>query len=148
MDWGYWLGRKYAVQEEANRIDRLRAGTGQFAAETGRLGTVADANLANVRAGLLPRQTEADIRRSDAESALTRVQTEYFPRTAEASIRASDANAFNARQQGGLYGSQATTQNQLNRLFSPVGPRAGIVGRSPIDEMYDRALGLFGMRRN
>lgn len=144
-DINYWLGVKYGLQRRQADADMARARTAQYGAETARLGTAADANLTNVRAGLLPQQTAADIARINADIALTNQQTKYFGPTAEAGIRASDASAFANRQQGRLYGAQAEGETLLNQPPS-FGFSAGM--RAPtIDDIVSRYFSrrnLFG----
>ena len=112
MPWGMQelLNRKYQIMEEQAR-------TGQYNAETNRTGVLADANLTGVKAGLLPKQTAADIARQQAEEARIREETKYVGDLAKSSIGLNAANAYNARAQGGLYGSQTETQGQLNKML-------------------------------
>lgn len=136
MDWNYWLGRKYGNLDEQTAIEASRARTGQYTAETGRLTGTADAALANVRAGLLPAQTDAEIARMNAEEGRIREETKYIGPLADSSISLNSANAYQSRASGRYYGSQADTTDSLNRLI----PR----GYGWSNENEERLRGYFG----
>jgi hypothetical protein len=111
MDWNYWLGRKYAQGQQEADANTTRANAGLITAN-------ADANLANVRAGLLPGQTAADIGLTKAQTGSVNVNTELAPGLAKASEAASYGRAKADTAQAGVYGAQGTGENQLNTMFS------------------------------
>lgn len=123
---GMWelLQKKYAIAQQGADTDRFQAETGRFNADSTRLGVTADANLANVRAGLLPDQSAAEIARMKAEAALTGKQVSWFDRKAQSDIDMNSANVFATRAQGGLYGAQAGQVGQMTRLL----PRPSSMG--------------------
>ena len=101
---------KYSIMQQ-------QADTGQFNATTNRLGVSADANLNNVRAGLLPDESRASTNLQYAQAGLAdattdqqREETKFVAPLARANIRNSDA-------QSRLYGSQATAEDQLSKLI-------------------------------
>lgn len=105
MDWNYWLGRKYAVQDQQAQADTLRANAGMLSAQAG-------ANLDTVRAGLLPAESKANIgltgaqmAAANAAAAQTNEETKYIGQKALADI-------FATRQQGAYYGSEAAQTNR------------------------------------
>jgi hypothetical protein len=114
IDWGYWLDRKYANMEQdvANRGIGLRAA----------------ANLDNVRAGLLPKESAANIGLTNAQAGLAGANA----RNVEAGIpyvgRIAEAGIAETQNRGRLYGSQATGEDQLNQ---------GMRGMFRLKEMED-----------
>jgi hypothetical protein len=117
-DINYWLGVKYGLQQQQANADMIRANAQANSFNAG-------AGLDTVRAGLLPGQTAADIAfenarkaQAEADAAATRENTKYVGPLATATIGRTNAEAFNARQQGGLYGAQTTGESLLNRLFN------------------------------
>ena len=110
MDWNYWLGRKY---------DNLgvEAAARQTAANASMIDANANANLTNVRAGLLPAESAANVAETEARTRQTNTTADLAPGLAKASEASSYASAFANRAQGGLYGSQTTAEDQANELI-------------------------------
>ena len=69
----------------------------------------AEANLTNVRAGLLPAESEANVGLTGAQTRSVDENTKYVGPLANASI-------FNTREQGGLFHQQAVGESELNKL--------------------------------
>lgn len=67
----------------------------------------AAANLDSVKAGLMPRQTAADIAKINADIGLTNMQTRWFGPTAQANIGLARANAFQSLAAGALTNEQS-----------------------------------------
>lgn len=105
-----WLKRKYDLLAQQADADTLRSG--------------ADANLNNVRAGLLPAESAANIDLTGAQAGLARSNAANVDETTKFVAPIARANIFNTRAQGGLYGQQAAGEYQLNRMS----PRAGAAG--------------------
>jgi hypothetical protein len=110
LDWAGLIARKYDLLQQD--------------ADTRRMGMVADAGLTNVKAGLLPKQAEADIRLSGAQAGLAGANAglaDANARNVEETTKyvgpLASANIFNTRAQGRLYGEQATGEGQLNRVL-------------------------------
>jgi hypothetical protein len=115
------LARKYAILQQGADSETMRAkATSEALGRT----SVAESNLDNVRAGLLPQQADAEVKRMLAEEARIREETKYVDDLAKSSIGLNSANAYNARQQGGLYGAQTTQTGQLTKML----PRSGYGG--------------------
>jgi hypothetical protein len=109
IDWGALLARKYDLMQQQ--------------ADTQRMGMTADANLADVRAGLLPSQAASDIRLADANVGFTNQNAILSAARARQTDEETKTVAPLARAEIGfkgsqsrLLGSQATGEDQLNRL--------------------------------
>lgn len=105
---GDLLARKYAIMQQQADADTARAASFGLTSR-------ADANLSNVRAGLLPNESIANNRLTAAQAAAatatagkTTEETKFIGPLARASIRNSDAQA-------GLYGSQADAEDQITK---------------------------------
>jgi hypothetical protein len=95
------------------------------------------AALDQVRAGLLPSQTAADIAEAKARTNATNVTADLAPGLAKASEAQSYGNAYANRQQGGLYGAQTSGELQDQQIS----PSLGMVGNSIIQRLRQQ-LGL------
>lgn len=99
------LNTKYAILQQQADAASTNAGTN---AVVGR----ASANLDNTRAGLLPGESAASIRKSDAETGLIGEQSKYFGKEALARI------ALN-RSSAGLNDVQAAVERRLGLSENP-----------------------------
>ena len=125
-DIGGWLAQKYAIMQQQ--------------ADTAKLGMTASANLDTVRAGLMPAESKAGLGLTAAQAAManagarnTDESTKYLGLTAR-------ANAFNATQQGGLYGAQTVGENQMSRYIKA--RAAGLVNPGDTPGYNPSLLGL------
>lgn len=137
LDWAGLISRKYdLLQQEA---------------DTARLGMTARANLDNTRAGLMPAESKAGIQLTGAQTELAGANAGL----AEANTRNVDeatkyvgpiarANIFNTRAQGRVYGEQATSAGQLNRIQSGLFKLRGLGDMDRLDEFVRRGV-RFGM---
>lgn len=102
VDFNALLQRKYDLMQQ-------NANTAQFNSDTQRMGMLADANLTNVRAGLLPGQARADIGLAQAQALAERarargldVESSLAPSIARANIGESLARARGFRADASL----------------------------------------------
>lgn len=116
MDWNYWLGRKYDIMQQGQ--------------DTARQGMQADANLTNVRAGLLPAQTKADIGLTSAQALLANANarnvdetTRYVGPIANSGIALNRAQIGNLGAESAYTGQRSSQLEQLNRLGLSIGDR-------------------------
>jgi hypothetical protein len=126
VDFGALLARKYDLMQQ--QVD------------TQKLGMTASANLDNVKAGLMPRQATADIGLVNAQAGLatagaakTNEETKYVGDIARAGV-------YNTRQQGDLFGSETTANNQLSRLVPARGMGLGTLGDGTLQSRVERFL--------
>lgn len=110
INWGDWLGRKYAIMQQEADANRTRADAGLIEARAG-------ANLSNVRAGLLPGESASNIGLNAAQAAAQRASAAQTEEETKFVAPLARASIFNTRQQGSLYGSEAAGNNILNRSF-------------------------------
>jgi hypothetical protein len=108
------------------------------------LSSTAGANLDNVRAGLLPKESAANIARTGAETRQINTNTEWIDDLAKSSIDLNAANATNARAGGGYYNAQAGSLNDLRKTNIPTS--FGVRQLGSFEEMARNAL-RFGMGR-
>jgi hypothetical protein len=96
------LDRKYAIlaQDTAARANAANA----------------DANLTNVRAGLLPAESAANVGLTVAQTGQARAQTHSIDENTKFVKPLAEASIFNTKAQGTLFGQQAYGEYQLNRL--------------------------------
>jgi hypothetical protein len=135
MDWNYWLGRKYANMDQQAAADTTRANAAAVSANAG-------AQLDTVKAGLLPAESKANIALTGAQTGLAAAtarqqdeETKYIGPTANANIAES-------RARGGLYGAQATGEQQLNTLG---GFKFGGLGGSTLEDRLRSILRGIGI---
>lgn len=102
LDWNALLARKYDILQQQ--------------ADTSRTEATAAANLADTRAGLLPAESASNIAVNAANIGLTKSNARKTDEEAKQIAPLANANIFATRAQGRLYGSQATGEDQLNRL--------------------------------
>lgn len=109
LDWAGLLGRKYDILQQQ--------------ADTQRMGMRADANLANVRAGLLPIESKANVGLTEAQTGFTDANAGLATSRARATDEEAKyigpiakANIGESQARGRLYGSQATGEDQLNQF--------------------------------
>lgn len=124
MDWNYWLGRKYAAIDQNAAADTARSQAAVTEAN-------ANANLTNVRAGLLPAEskatiglTEAQTQAQQANALQTNTETKYIGPKTLADIMATRAQAGLYGAQSGYYGAQTAGENILNKGLTTFSPRA------------------------
>lgn len=111
VDWDGLLAKKYALLGQQANADTTRANAGLISAN-------ADANLSNIKAGLLPAESKATVANTNANTNLTTVNAGLAPGLAKASEAASYGSAYANRQQGGLYGAQATSEGQQSTTLA------------------------------
>jgi hypothetical protein len=96
------LNRKYSIMAmEA----KARAGAAD-----------ADAKLTNVKAGLLPAESNANVGLTRAQTGLAGAQTRSVDENTKFVAPLAKASIFNTRAQGSLFGQQAVGEYQLNRM--------------------------------
>lgn len=141
MDWAGLLDRKYNILQQNANANTTQAQADASRAASFGLTSGAEANLTNIRAGLMPAQAQADIGEAQARTAQdqalaaqTQTETKYIgPKTL--------ADIALARAQGGLYGSEAARNTRLGFGFN-----FGLGGgTNPLDAMHARMLGGFGL---
>lgn len=111
VDWDGLLAKKYALLGQQANADTTRANAGMISAN-------ADANLSNIKAGLLPAESKATVANTNANTNLTTVNAGLAPGLAKASEAASYGQAKANTAQGLLYGSQTTAENQSSQTLS------------------------------
>jgi hypothetical protein len=134
------LAQKYAILQQGADAETMRArATSEALGRT----SVAESNLDNVRAGLMPQQVNAEVKRMLAEEARIREETKYVDDLAKSSIGLNSANAYNARMQGGNYGADTAMKGQLTKML----PRSGYGGfgwrqdeEDSIRRFYDNSM--------
>jgi hypothetical protein len=139
MDWNYWLGRKYANMDQQAAADTTRANAAAVSANAG-------AQLDTVKAGLLPAESKANIALTGAQTGLAAAtarqqdeETKYIGPTANANIAES-------RARGGLYGAQATGEQQLSIVeHARRGSRIGGLGNSKLEDRLRSILRGIGI---
>lgn len=100
------LAQKYAILKQNADAQTVTANSG--------------AHLDDVRAGLLPAESAANVGLTKAQTAQTAETTKYVGPLAK-------ANIFNTRAQGHLFGSQATGEDQLNKMSTSLfKPKVGL----------------------
>jgi hypothetical protein len=110
MDWNYWLGRKYDIQQQTANADTARAGG--FVTQSN-----AAAGLDLVRAGLLPAQTKADINLSAAQAALAGANARNVDETTKfVGPLAKSSIGLNAAQAGNQAADTTLTQARVRGL--------------------------------
>lgn len=110
-DMSFWLGRKYAILQQ-------QADAGSKQADTARIGTVAAANVDNVRAALMPKESAANIGLTAAQTGLANEQTQWFGKEAGARIRQMDAGTELTGTQNKVLVREALTP--VSQLFGQV----------------------------
>jgi hypothetical protein len=134
------FGMPYGFQEALDRKYALLAqDTASRAAAAN-----ADANLTNVRAGLLPAESKANIGLTGAQTGLAGAQARSVDENTKFIKPLAQASLFNTKAQGALYGQQALGESQINRLSPTLANRSpgmqiGRGGLSSSDE-FDRQL--------
>jgi hypothetical protein len=110
IDWSGLLARKYDIMQQQ--------------ADTQRLGIVSAARLDDVKAGLMPSESSANIRlmganalEAGARSRNLDETTKFVGPLAQANIGLMGANAREAGARVGLLGAQTTGENQFNRMY-------------------------------
>lgn len=101
------LRRKYDIMQQGVDVQKQNA-------DTSRVGTEAQARLDNVRAGLLPKESAAQIGLTDAQAGLAKANTANVNETTKYVGPLANASIFETRSRGRLYGAQATGEDQLN----------------------------------
>lgn len=104
---GALIAQKYAIQgQEANaRSNALDA----------------QAKVDNIRAGLLPGETAADIAKTNAETEQTKTTTQFIPGLSKANIYDTLARAQQSLSTANYEDTQAKGMSQLQQTFSPTG---------------------------
>lgn len=122
-DMSFWLGRKYALLQQ-------QADTGDFQAQTQRIGTTAAANVDNTRAALMPKESAANIAQSAAQTGLLREQTQWLGPEATARIGNLNAQAYATRIGGDVAKREGldTVATSPTSLSSIRGLRPGLGG--------------------
>lgn len=125
-DIDYWLGRKYAQQQQT-----VNAHTTQAAAE---------ANLTNTRAGLLPSSTAAEIALQRAQANQVNTTADLAPSLAASQIEGQHASALEAGARGGLIGVQT---DLTGKALQPADPFAiyGTARRAGFSGSYGPTVG-------
>lgn len=106
----------------------------QQQADTAKLGMQASANLDTVRAGLLPKESVANIGLTAAQTALAGANTRQTDVQTQLAPGLASANIYNTRAQGRLYGSQAAGEDQATKImpdlfkFRGLGENLGSIG--------------------
>jgi hypothetical protein len=125
------LDRKYALiaQDTAARANAANA----------------DAGLTNVRAGLLPAESKANIGLTTAQTGLAGAQTKSVNENTKFVKPLAEASIFNTKAQGTLFGQQAAGEYQLNRLSPTLankspGMRVGGGGMPSRFDEFDQQL--------
>jgi hypothetical protein len=101
MNWDYWLGRKYDL-------------LGQNA-QAGLISANANANLDNVRAGLLPNESAANVAEQQARTAGTLETNKTIAPLAASTIGLQRRQGQYYGANAGFVGSQANQLDILNR---------------------------------
>ncbi len=138
VDFGYFLGRKYAQLQQQADASTTQAASGAVQANANATAAKAAAGLDNVRAGLLPGESAAQI-------GLQRAQATLVGNQALTTIPESQARIGLDRANTALIGTQnkVLTRDGLTErsLISPGGPSrifgsAGYTGyRLPLDDV-------------
>lgn len=143
MDWEYFLNRKYDLLQQNANADTTRANAGMLTAQAG-------ANLDQVRAGLLPKQTTSDINLQSAQAALANATARQQDEETKYIGPKSLADIFATRQQGAYYGSEAAGNTIANReLQLGAGPNAlfqASSGNPLLDAVRRRVFSAHGVR--
>src|SRR4051812_19962743 len=98
VDFGALLDRKYNLLQQQ--------------ADTQALGMRASAHLDDVRAGLLPAGSQANIDLNRAQTTLTNANARNVDETTKTVAPLAAASIYNTRQQGSLYGAQTIGESQ------------------------------------
>lgn len=122
-DMSFWLGRKYTLLQQ-------QADTGDYNAQTQRMGTTAAANLDNTRAALMPKESMANIAQTNAQTGLLSEQTKWLGPEATARIGNLNAQAYATRIGGDVAKREGldTVATSPTSLSAIRGMRPGIGG--------------------
>lgn len=132
INFGALLAQKYDLMQQGQ--------------DTARRGMTADANLTNVRAGLLPKETAANIGLVNAQTTLAGANARQADETTKTIVPLAGASIYNSRQQGGLYGAQAVGETMATRLAPAAFKFRGMgATTSGLDERIQKILGGGGM---
>lgn len=130
VDFASLLARKYAIMQQQADADTSRAAAGGLSAQ-------ASANLDTVRAGLLPRESAANVAQTAAQTAGIREQNRFIDPLARSTIGLQSSQARQNAAQAGYLGSETTGNDILNRdpggflsLLQKI--RAQQAGQSPL----------------
>lgn len=146
MDWNYWLGRKYAAIDQNAAADTARSQAAVTEAN-------ANANLTNVRAGLLPAEskatiglTQAQTQAQQANALQTNTETKYIGPKTLADIMATKAQAGLYGNQGSYYGALSAGEGITNNALKNYDPRLVNSGdpNNPLVQRVRAAWGLGG----
>lgn len=119
VDFNYFLARKYALlQQDANSATtQAQAATTNAGANV--TSANAAANLNNVRAGLMPAESAADIALRRAQAFQTNELGKVVAPESRARIETMGVERDLTRANIGLVGEQTTGMRQLNRVYQP-----------------------------
>jgi hypothetical protein len=99
------IAQKYAMEKQ--RTDALSAAQN------------AEANLTNVKAGLLPAESQADVAKTTAETTGQNITNQFLPQTLGANIFRTNAEGTSLMAQSKLYGAQRAGLLQMQQPMSP-----------------------------
>lgn len=128
------LATKYAILQQNANADTSRANAGMVTANAG-------ANLDAVRAGLLPKQTEADIAEAQSRASLNNVNAANIPGIDKSLIARNYSEAGNLNANSGLARANTGAVTQSTTSLGSL----GLVSNPLAQDAYMRlhaALGL------
>jgi hypothetical protein len=118
MDWNYWLSQKYRLLGQNAAADTTRANAAMVSAQGG-------ANLDNVRAGLLPAESKANIGLTNAQMGLANANarnvdetTKFVGPLARSSIGVNTAQAGNLDADAAFTGQRTESAKRSGLAFS------------------------------
>lgn len=142
MDWNYWLGVKYGLLGQHAAADVTRSNASANEAN-------ANANVANIRAGLMPAESSANLALTGAQTqstlanaAQTGIENKYLPAKSLADIAEARARAGLDTAQGANYSADTARTNIYNLGLSNLGPGLFQSSGNPlVDAARARVLG-------
>lgn len=112
VDFNYFLNRKYALMAQNADADTSRASSAAISAVAGAEAARAAANVDNVRAGLMPAESQSQIGLQTAQGRVFNAQADLIPQEGAARIGQIKADtAFTGTQ------NKVLTRNSLTGIF-------------------------------
>lgn len=112
VDFNYFLGRKYAIQQQQANAGDVQANAVAQNASTNAVTGAASAALDRTRASLMPAESASTIGLQGAQGGLLREQASVV--RPESIARIANMNA-----ETGLTTANTTSVNQINKLYTP-----------------------------